>query len=449
MRILRRYSVSRGHAPRRGPAFPLQMQLPSRPSLHTTAFLLFLAFYLLLIIDIRHVAWRDPGSVFFDPKLAFERHYSLAREAQAKSYIKSADESVGYINYTKSGPDPTFCVGIPTLEREGAQYFQRAAGSVLAGLTEEERQDIWLVSFFVNLDPHEHSAYGENWLPQVMDTVLTYEDVPKEMRDKMEVASAIDYRKKGVFDYMVLLRECYATGTPWVMLLEDDVIGADGWLLRTKQAVNELVGRWDFHSSIYLRLFYNERLLGWNSEEWVGYVVRIVLVEMLVAAALLAVPRYAPKAATVLTSRTVGTIIFVCTPMLITAYFVAGRLTVAGPSAGLHRMDKYGCCSQALAFPREQVPDLIAWYESNQMVNRIDRGYVDVLTEIYAKENALARWALTPSVFQHVGSKSSKSSFISRWGRSNTENIWNFSFERFDEVELEVEHFGSRRKRLD
>ena len=411
------------------------MQLFKRPTPHTIAFLLFLAFYLILYIDVRHIAWRDPGSIFFDPKLAFERHYSLAREAQAISYIESAGQ---FGDYTKAGPDPSFCVGIPTLQREGARYFQRAVGSVLAGLTEDERRDLFLVSFFVNLDPTEHVAFKESWLPHVMDKVLTYDDVPRDMKEKVEVLPPGDFMRKALFDYVFLLRSCYESGTPWIVLLEDDVIGADGWFYRMRNAVQELVGKWDFGSILYLRLFYNERLLGWNSEETFGYVVRSLMVEIFVAAVLFAILRYYPPSATYITARTLSTVILVCTPMLITLYFCAGRLTVSPPSTGLSRMDTYGCCSQAFVFPREQVPDLITWYESNQLQG----GFVDVLTEKYANMNGLDRWALTPSVFQHVGSTSSKGQFKSRWGRSNTENIWNFSFERFDEVELRKDHFG-------
>ena len=415
----------------------MQLSL-QRPTPHIVAFLVFLAYYCIVIIDIRHVAWRDPSSIFFNPALAFERHYSLTREAQANDYIDIVENSIEIVNYTKAGLNPTFCVGIPTLQREGARYFSRAVGSILAGLTEEERKDLWLVGFIVDLDPKEHLAYNEKWLKELSDQVITYDDVDMwEMRGKVENFSKDDFRKKALVDYTVLLKECYKKGVPWVVMLEDDVVGADGWFARTKKAVEGLAGRRDFHDMLYLRLFYNERLLGWNSEEWLGYVVRSLLVEISIAAILFAALRYVPHAPTYLTSRTLTTILFVCTPICITLYFAAGRLTVASPSTGLNRMDTYGCCSQAFVFPREQIPDLINWYESQP-----DGGFVDVLTETYANDNDLARWALTPSVFQHVGSKSSKGSFDAKWGRSNTENIWNFSFERFDEEELEEEHFG-------
>lgn len=415
------------------------MQVFRRPTPHTSALLLFLAFFCVLIVDVRHVAWRDPDSIFFDPTLAFERQYSLVREAQAKSYIKSAGESADYIDYAKAGPDPEFCVGITTLQRPGARYFQRAVGSILAGLTEEERRDIWLTSFIVNVDPREHMAFNESWVPQVMDQMLTYEDVPAEMKAKVQVLSPSDFKRKSVLDYIFLLRSCYERNTPWIVILEDDVVGADGWFLRMKQATEDLIRRRDFHNMIYLRLYYNEGLLGFNGEEWLGYLVRSIMLEMIIALAIFVILRYYPPAATVFTPLTIITILFLCTPMLIGLYFAAGRVTVSPPPRGLSRMDNYGCCSQAFVFPREQVPDLIAWYEDNQPLGE---KYIDSLTEMYADEQGLARWALTPVVFQHVGSTSSKASFTTKYGRTNTENNWNFSFEMYDEVELRKDHYG-------
>ena len=71
------------------------MQFLKRPTPHVIALIAFLAYYLLVIQDLRSFSSRDPGSVFFDPDRAFEPHYSLEREAEAKSFIKSALEAAG------------------------------------------------------------------------------------------------------------------------------------------------------------------------------------------------------------------------------------------------------------------------------------------------------------------------------------------------------------------
>lgn len=67
-------------------------------------------------------------------------------------------------------------------------------------------------------------------------------------------------------------------------------------------------------------------------------------------------------------------------------------------------------------------------------------GKIDSLTELYANAGDWDRWALTPSLFAHVGSKSSKVSFETKWGRSNTENIWNFGFEEYRREDLREDH---------
>ena len=96
-------------------------------------------------------------------------------------------------------------------------------------------------------------------------------------------------------------------------------------------------------------------------------------------------------------------------------------------------MNNFGCCSQALAFPRERVADVIKWYESKRI------GFADMLLEEYADKNNEIRWALTPSVFQHVGIKSSK--LDPNGGNENDAKvIWNFPFELNDPVALRLEH---------
>lgn len=121
-------------------------------------------------------------------------------------------------------------------------------------------------------------------------------------------------------------------------------------------------------------------------------------------------------------------VVLVHVPAFILLYFAAGRLTVAPLRRGLRLMDEFGCCSQALLFPSRAIPDLVRFYQGEGI------GFVDVLTESYADDLGLHRWALIPSVFQHIGGKSSKGDDYenSRWNRSVAANIWNFDFELFD-----------------
>ncbi|KAK5169801.1 uncharacterized protein LTR77_005779 [Saxophila tyrrhenica] len=418
---------------------------------HRIALLTFLAFYLILICDVRHWSWRDPGSYFFNPEHAFDRVYSLRRETEAENYITASSATgAGNHHVAKAGPSPSLCVGVPTVQRDGTRYFRRALGSVLEGLTVQEREDLFVMPFIVNVDPEQHEAYNEPWLEKLVDQVLTYKDAGDEAvgRVKELMATDVDNKKKALFDYTHLLRTCYEINTAWTLILEDDTVAADGWYQRTSNALRQLEHNSDFDKALYLRLFYNERLLGWNGEEWLSYTIRTVLFIASIFAALTLASRHLPSGRDICTPLTIATITLLICPMLIILFFLAGRLTVAGPSTGLNRMEAYGCCSQAFVFPRPQIPDLLTWYEQHfekpyiDPVTHTEQTQVDSLTEVWAEEKGLGRWALTPSVFQHVGGKSTKPMNAAQWGRTNVENIWNFGFERLDGDRLRKEHVG-------
>ena len=92
-------------------------------------------------------------------------------------------------------------------------------------------------------------------------------------------------------------------------------------------------------------------------------------------------------------------------------------------------MDKYGCCTQALVFPRAQVPDLVA------NLTRRKSGQTDTMIEEYADESRLGRYALAPQVVQHVGLVSSRDN-----SEINTKSTWAFWFEASDAKQLQIEH---------
>lgn len=104
---------------------------------------------------------------------------------------------------------------------------------------------------------------------------------------------------------------------------------------------------------------------------------------------------------------------------------------------GVNKMNKYGCCSQSLVYPQGKVQDLINWYENKKI------GFVDMLTEEYADQRGELRLALTPSVIQHIGRKSSKGDDFgvdSKYDMSVAEKLWNFAFEQNTASDLREEH---------
>lgn len=127
----------------------------------------------------------------------------------------------------------------------------------------------------------------------------------------------------------------------------------------------------------------------------------------------------------------------ICIPLCILLFFAAGRITVAPLPTGINQMNNFGCCSQGLVFSHNKALDLIEWYETKKV------GFVDMLTEEYADIHDKTRWALTPSVLQHVGRKSSKGDDFgknAKYHMSVAEKIWNFGFEKMDAKRLREEH---------
>ena len=52
--------------------------------------------------------------------------------------------------------------------------------------------------------------------------------------------------------------------------------------------------------------------------------------------------------------------------------------------------ESFGCCSQAMIFPRPQIPSLLSYLETAR------QGQVDLLFDALAKEKGLVRWASYP-----------------------------------------------------
>lgn len=192
-----------------------------------------------------------------------------------------------------------------------------------------------------------------------------------------------------------------------------------------------------------MRLFYSEEFLGWKSEEWPAYLYYSVLTFFFVAFSTLGARQYKPSLRSYLPAGTILLLSFVMTPLLIILFFAAGRATMLPIPYGVNQMPDSGCCSQAFVFPQNRVPELLSLYESKTW------GNIDSITESYANNNTEVRWALTPSIMQHVGRQSSKaekgssgrpSRFKSKSEMRGSERLWSFAFEMNDADRLRIEH---------
>ena len=209
------------------------------PNHRLRIFLSFVLFYVFLTLCARTRSFRDPGSVFFDPSTAYDLSYSAVRLEQADRYVDSA------VSDTKpkipsSSHQPGLCLGIPTIARKGVRYFKHTVGTLLEGLDETERADIHLILFIAHTDPSQHPAYAEPWLDKLADQVLLYNasevDIGHLQTLETDEAKASGL-EKALFDYRYLLKACEAIDTPYIIMLEDDVVALDGWYHRTRDAL--------------------------------------------------------------------------------------------------------------------------------------------------------------------------------------------------------------------
>ncbi|THC96040.1 hypothetical protein EYZ11_004461 [Aspergillus tanneri] len=376
--------------------------------------------------------------------LVTSHSHTRLRLAQANTFIDYANNGAENIQW-KGSDHPQLCLGVATIARKGARYFKSAVGSILEGLSEADRAEMHLILFIAHTNASEHPAFSESWLQNVADKVLLYDenDVDIDHIRALESDDAKQYaREKALFDYAYLLKTCEAVNASYVAILEDDILALDGWYHRTQYAVEEadrMTNEKGASKWLYLRLFYTEQFLGWNSEEWPTYLLYSILTVSCVACALLAARRYQPKLRPVLPDDTLILLCFVCTPLLIGLYFASGRVTMRPIPPGVHEMSKFGCCSQGFVFPQSRVADLIELYEGKRA------GYVDMLTEEFANENNEIRYAITPSVLQHIGRKSSKEAdWKQPKPKQGITDLWNFAFETNDADLLYQERLGFR-----
>lgn len=215
--------------------------MPSHFGLQSQTIRIFLYFtisFAILTLYTRARSVRDPGSVFFDPWTAYDPSYSALRLDEGEAYIDSiSNNSINPI--PKAGENPEICLGIATVARKGIRYFRNAVGTVLEGLSEEERANIYMILFIAHTDPSKHPAYQEQWLFDVPDKVLLYEPDKIDINrlQVLEKDTETVGRKKALLDYQYLMKACNDVGTKYITILEDDVVAQDGWYHRTREAL--------------------------------------------------------------------------------------------------------------------------------------------------------------------------------------------------------------------
>jgi hypothetical protein len=413
--------------PEKDGSFPSQY-LMSRPPV--TILACFSIFYLFLIQYCRHANYRDPTSSFFDPASAYKPIYSAHRIREADAYVESAE----LLPRPRTSGEPlTMCIGVATVARSGEQYVQRTIGSLLEGLTDEERSSLYLTILIGHTAPSKHPISREKWIEHLPNRVLQYNNTDVARIREWEDGGW--YRNKTIFDYTYLLNNCYATGARYVAMIEDDTIAVKGWYPRAIDAVRDIEKKMEKKRErqegvvwVFLRLFYVEDLFGWNSENWVTYLLWSFATWATITGCLL-VTRMRSRSRSMqafLSNPCILAISGVCVPALIALFFMSGRNSIRPLSPGIHEMNKFGCCSQGYVFPRDIIPPLL------DKTNLETDWLVDMMIEDIANEQGWVRWAEAPALLQHIGTTSSKG-----YGFDNTaRRLWNFGFELYDKSRL-------------
>lgn len=220
----------------------------------------------------------------------------------------------------------------------------------------------------------------------------------------------------------------HKTAAPYIAIFEDDIIFAEGWLPKTIKALQKLSTQSSMRDWLYLRLFYTETALGWETESDFWYRNRwftFLLAMFATLVALLGWRVIHPR--TRLEYTAIAVLVLIAAPAFTQLAFMVGKYNLH-PLSGVERMDKFGCCTQALVFPRLQAQDLLDALSCRD-------GQTDSIIETYADENGLERYALAPQVVQHVGLVSSRDN-----DALNTRSTWAFWFEAQRPYVLHQEH---------
>ncbi|CRK15800.1 hypothetical protein BN1723_010801 [Verticillium longisporum] len=335
---------------------------------------------------------------------------------------------------------PELCIGVPSFgQRPGMDdSLLHTLASLIDRLTHFERDTIYIVVLIVDKPPTKHLSFYTQQLTTFADEILVYNGHINRTKtvlpfdagnlNPVPVLDTLSIQRKIDSDVALLVDACQSTRASYFALVEDDVVASKDWFARTLGAVALLEEKRDksHRDWLYLRLFYSETYLGWNDEEWMCYAAWIVSAYVFVISCLAIATRLSTSGRTFISCRCskhfiklYASVLSLLLPLAIALYFLAGRLTMQPMSPGVHQMSNYGCCTQALVFPKRHMESL-----SRHLRNSDLKLFPDQMVEILADREGLTKWALVPSAVQHIGRKSSSIAA----GRAKP--TWNFRFEK-------------------
>lgn len=153
--------------------------------------------WLSIFAACKHLLWRDPHTAFFSEDGVYDLDYSSFRQAEAHEYIAQADAGAHNQTHAPKTSTPTICAAITTFNRNGRQYLNETVGSMLAGLTDEERNELEVQLLFAHVNSTVHPDWNAQWLDTI-DRWNTYNVSTVELGQVQEWETAENFYAKGV-----------------------------------------------------------------------------------------------------------------------------------------------------------------------------------------------------------------------------------------------------------
>ncbi|KAL4756735.1 uncharacterized protein BDW70DRAFT_153935 [Aspergillus foveolatus] len=156
------------------------------------------------------------------------------------------------------------------------------------------------------------------------------------------------HRNTTIYDFTTLIRRVIIQ-RGYVAVIEDETLAVKGWFPAVLQALGTVQQRSAGHEWISLRLFNTERLLGWDSEERPRFVALCFLVWALLTCVMFLYRRQFDAEPIFLPIHAIW----------LTSFILSHRNNLLHSFHG-RPLNRYGCCSQGLVFPRQLIPRFLA-----------------------------------------------------------------------------------------
>jgi hypothetical protein len=150
--------------------------------------------WLLVFATCKQLLWRDPHAAFFSENGVYDLKYSSLRQAEAQKFFQDVETKVQPKTAQQA---PVICAAITTFKRDGRQYLNETVGTMLAGLTTEERSLLDVRLLFAHADGTVHPDWDSRWLDTV-DHWSGYNVSQEDLTHIQELEQTQNFYAKGV-----------------------------------------------------------------------------------------------------------------------------------------------------------------------------------------------------------------------------------------------------------